>query len=473
VKAGRERELKLDVEPGFVLPDLGGKPLAPRSFTSTYFDTADHRLLRSRITLRRRVENRVGAWQLKLPSDEGRFELEERGGPSSPPEALLRLLPAFLHGDEALAPAAKLRTKRTGVAVGDRADRVEVVVDTVAVLDGNRVASSFTEVEAEVVAGDGDGLAAIGKALRKAGARRGDSQPKLARVLGRPAEPPGEEKDGDAGARLRRMLVAQYEAILANDPGVRLGQDPEALHQVRVATRRARALLRAARGLVAPEWAEPLRAELKWIGGLLGPVRDLDVLLEHFDAEAASLEGDDARAFRRLRARLVAEREEARTELLEAMGDERYFRLLEVLERANDAPAGEVEKPLPEIAGQAFARLRKAVKALPERPSDDELHRVRIKTKRARYAGELAVPDLGKAGERFVERAKVVQDVIGDHQDACVAEGRLRALAERGGGRTGLAAGRLVERQRRRKQEARRAFPDAWRKLEKAGRGAF
>jgi hypothetical protein len=66
-----------------------------------------------------------------------------------------------------------------------------------------------------------------------------------------------------------------------------------------------------------------------------------------------------------------------------------------------------------------------------------------------------------------------VQDVIGDHQDACVAEDRLRMLAERGGGRTGLAAGRLVERQRRRKLEARRAFPEAWRKLEKAGREAF
>jgi CHAD domain-containing protein len=155
------------------------------------------------------------------------------------------------------------------------------------------------------------------------------------------------------------------------------------------------------------------------------------------------------------------------------MSSERYFRLLDSLKGAADAPAVESTTPLPEIASAAFARLRKAVKELPPRPADDELHRVRIKTKRARYAAELAEPELGKAGTRFIDRAKVVQDVIGDHQDACVAEDRLRALALRGGGKTGIAAGRLVERQRLRKRDARRAFPDAWRKLEKSGRKAF
>ena len=54
--------MKLDVEPGFALPDLGGKPIPARTFTSTYLDTADGRLLRSGITLRRRVENRIGVW---------------------------------------------------------------------------------------------------------------------------------------------------------------------------------------------------------------------------------------------------------------------------------------------------------------------------------------------------------------------------------------------------------------------------
>jgi CHAD domain-containing protein len=473
VKTTLERELKLDADPGFALPDLGGRPLAPRTFTSTYVDTAERRLLRAGITLRRRVENRAGLWQLKLPSGDGRYELEAGGGPGGPPPAFLDLLPALLRNEAALEPVAKLRTRRTGVAVGPRPSRVEVVVDTVSVLDGGRVASTFVEVEAEVVAGDGEQLGSIRKALRRAGARKSDGVPKVKRVLAAELEPP-QPAEGDPLASLRRLMADQYQAMVANDPGLRLGQDIEALHQLRVATRRVRALLRAARGLVAPEWAEPLRAELKWLGGLLGPVRDLDVMLEHLDAEAAVLEtGDDARAFRRLRKRLAQERDEARATLLEAMGTDRYFSLLDAVESAADAPGTGEAVPLDEIAAQAFARLRKAARALPKRPTDEELHGVRIETKRARYAAELAEPVLKKEGTRFIDRAKTLQDVIGEHQDACVAEARIRALAARGGGATGLAAGRLVERQRQRKRAARRAYPDAWRGLEQAGRKAF
>ncbi len=463
--------VKLDVDDDFALPELGGKPLALRTFTSTYFDTAGRRLLHAGITLRRRVENRAGVWQLELPSHDGPFGLEERGGPAKPPEAFLLLLPALLRGGAALEPMARLRTRRAGVSVGTRWDRVEVVVDTVALLDGNRVAGSFTEAEAGVVAGPGSQLDAIGKALRKAGARRSDGRPELARLLAADEEPAADV--GGPLERLRALLVEQYRALLANDPGIRLGEDPEALHQLRVATRRSRSLLRAARGLVASVWAEPLRSELAWLGGLLGPVRDHDVLLEHLDSEAAMLEGEDARAFRRLRARLAAERRDARERLLEAMDGERYFRLLDALEGAANAPAGEATTPLAEIAAEAFRRLRLAAKALPARPTDAELHGVRIETKRARYAAELAAPELGKRGARFVERAKAVQDVIGEHQDACIAEDRLRALALRGGGKTGLAAGRLIERQRQRKSAARRAYPAAWSRLDKTGRKTF
>lgn len=463
--------VKFDVDADFALPEFGGEPLTPRAFTSTYFDTAGHRLFDAGITLRRRVENRSGVWRLELPSGHGPFGLEERGGPAKPPEAFLRLLPALLRGGAALEPVAKLRTRRAGVSVGTRQDRVEVAVDTVAVLDGARVAGSFAEVEAGVVAGPGSQLDAIGKALRKAGAKRGDGRPELARVLPGGRDP-ALDVDGPL-ERLRALLVEQYRALLANDPGVRLGEDPEALHQLRVGTRRARSLLRAARGLVAAAWAEPLRSELAWLGGLLGPVRDLDVLLEHLDSEAAALEGEDARAFRRLRARLVAERRDARESLLEAMDGERYFRLLDALEGAANAPAGEAPTPLAEIAAEAFRRLRMVAKALHARPTDAELHGVRIETKRARYATELAAPELGKRGARFVERAKTVQDVIGEHQDACVAEDRLRALALRGGGKTGLAAGRLIERQRQRKRATRKAYTAAWRRLEKVGKKTF
>jgi CHAD domain-containing protein len=466
-----ERELKFDVEPDFLLPDLGGRPIGPRSFMSTYLDTPDRRLLGCGITLRRRVENRAGVWQLKLPSENGRFELEAPGGPTRVPAPLLELLPAFLRGGATLEQVAKLRTRRAGYAVTRGDETVDVVLDSVTVLDGTRVAGRFTELEAESTAGDGRTLTAIGKELRRAGAKPRDGSPKLARILAADAAPAAE--DHAPLPRVRAMLARQYRELLANDPGVRLGTDPEAVHQARVATRRARALLRAARALVEPAWVERLRTELKWLGGLLGQVRDLDVLLEYLDADAAALENSDARAFRRLRKRLATQRDEARVALLEGMGSGRYFGLLDLLAGAADAPGTGEDVALDAIAAAAFDGLRKAARTLPKRPSDAELHRIRIKTKRARYAAELAEPALKKPGSRFVERAKVLQDVIGEHQDACVAEERIRAVAQRGGGATGVAAGRLVERQRRRKQAARRAYGGAWRRAERAGRKAF
>ena len=62
-----ERELKLAVPPGFTLPEIPGDKLDPQIFTSTYHDTVDRALTRAGITLRRRVQDRRGLWQLKLP----------------------------------------------------------------------------------------------------------------------------------------------------------------------------------------------------------------------------------------------------------------------------------------------------------------------------------------------------------------------------------------------------------------------
>ena len=97
MKKTLERELKFDVEEGFELPELGGRP-TESTFTSTYYDTPDRRLLGCGITLRRRVEQRAGLWQLKLPSAAGPCELGERGGPGRIPAPLLDLLPALLRG---------------------------------------------------------------------------------------------------------------------------------------------------------------------------------------------------------------------------------------------------------------------------------------------------------------------------------------------------------------------------------------
>jgi CHAD domain-containing protein len=274
---------------------------------------------------------------------------------------------------------------------------------------------------------------------------------------------------------VRAVIAAQVGELIAHDPGTRLGADPEELHQVRVATRRLRAVLRAARPLLDTEWSESLRVELAWLGAALGPVRDLDVLLERLRAEIAELEPQERRAAGRFLRLLENERGVARAALLDALTSDRYAELLTRLEAAAVAPrARAADVPLKEIAAREFRKLRKAVRALPVDPPDDELHAVRIRGKRSRYAAELAEGVVGKPARRFVRDAKRFQDVIGEHQDAVVAEERLRGLLEGAAGQWAyFAAGRLVERERERRRRARAELPGVWERLERSGKRAW
>jgi len=459
VRASVEHELKLDLDTSFSLPELPGAELEARTFTSTYHDTPARSLGRAGITLRRRVENGKSLWQLKLPrnGDTGlaRTEIEEPGGPAGPPAALARLLAAHLrHGK--LEPVATLRTRRSGVRVldGERA-LADVTVDTVDVLDAGRAAGGFAEIEIELVDGDEADLKRLGKTLRRAGARVSDGRPKLMRVLELPDAPSSSDP-------LARMLEAQLRALETHDPGIRLGDDPEDVHKFRVATRRARALIRATRPLLGDTLA-PVAAELRWLAGLLGPVRDLDVLIAHLGTQVAAL-GEDEPAGRELVAGLSAQRDAAQDELLAALSSTRYGELLALFEHAIRGLPRLEPDAVRGIARDELAKLRKATRKLPRDPDDDELHRVRIKAKRARYAAELA------GAERVVDALKKVQDVIGEHQDAVVAEARLRTLAR---AKTAIAAGRLIELERARRHAMRARAPEVIAAAIAAGAKAF
>ena len=471
-----EREVKLDADEA-ILERLDGKALDERRFTSTYYDTADHRLARSGLTLRRRVEQGKSLWQLKLPRGAARLELELPGGPAGPPERMRDLLLAFLHQRE-LAPVAKLRTLRRGLRLAaNGGSTADVVVDEVAILDGRKVTGSFSDLEVEVVDGDEQTLDQVEQELRKAGARDGDPRPKVMRALGLDpaAAVPELRRGASAVEHLQARLERLHEQLLAHDPGTRLGDDPEDLHQLRVSVRRLRALLRAARPLLVREWSEPLRAELAWLGGALGPTRDLDVLLQWVRDEAKELPPEERRAFRRALAALEAERDQAGAALREALESERYLELLAAVERAARSPhVVSRNVSLHDVAASEFNKLRRAMKRLPAVPTDEELHRARIRGKRARYAAELAEGVLGKQAAGFVGHAKSFQDVIGEHQDAVVAEEKLRELRRSArGAATAFTLGRLVERQQRRRDSSRSELPAAWKKLERSGRKAW
>ncbi len=447
-----ERELKLRAGPEFELPELGGEAIEPRVFDSTYHDTRDHRLARHGVTLRYRIENRNGVWQLKLPQGNARLELELRGTPAGPPDEMLSLLPAYLRG-EPLLPLARLRTKRTGV----RAQGAEIVYDEVTVVDQRQIPRSFEELEVELLEGDEKALRRIEKALRRAGAADGETRPKVFQALDLTFEPEVTERarDSSAGTTLSVELQRQYERLLAYDPGTRLGTDLEELHQFRVATRRLRAFLRAGRELLDPAWGEPLREELRWLGGELGPSRDLDVLIHRLRAEVEML-GDDASAGRALVEVLERDREALKQQVTDALSSDRYFAILDRLEQP--PPLLQTALTLKQIQATEHRQLRKAIDGLSPDSPDEQLHEARIKVKRARYAAEL------RGDDRYVKGAKQLQDVLGEHQDAVVAQERLRSLAGRQPD-AALVVGRLLEREQLRAAARRGEWSKAWKRV--------
>jgi CHAD domain-containing protein len=281
------------------------------------------------------------------------------------------------------------------------------------------------------------------------------------------AAPPA---SSDSGAiRLREMLQAQRDALLVHDPGSRLGVDPENLHQHRVAARRARAFVRATRRSLDREWQRMLVERLRDLGAVTGPVRDLDVLLEHLRNELRTEADVDRPAGNVLLAKLEAERNLARRRLLEAMDSDTYRALLRQLRAPPRLADGVEAVQLDRIARREFGRLVAAVNGLGKRPNEAALHGLRILLKRVRYAAELAAPN-DKARKRFLADARTLQDLLGEHQDAVVAEQRLRTTAVTDE-TTAIAflAGRLVERQRARRARVGKRLPAAWKRLHASG----
>src|SRR6478609_6651463 len=222
-----ETEKKLIVADDFKLPALSGDPLPRRVFKSTYFDTLDHCLARSSITLRRRLDKGSAVWQMKLPPLNGaRREVELREASVTPPARFVDAL-VVLHEGKHLVPIAELRTSRTGVRVPDgKNNGVEVVLDTVAVLRKGSVIQQFKELEIESLNGDDECIEKLASTLYGVGARPHDGRPKLFQALSL-AYHTLDEPDRDASIvdHVRHRLMQQVNTLKQCDPGVRLCGD--------------------------------------------------------------------------------------------------------------------------------------------------------------------------------------------------------------------------------------------------------
>ena len=487
--APRERELKFTPGPSFRMPAFDGDELVADpaddiKLQAAYFDSPDLRLARAGASLRFRNDE---GWTVKLPvsSDVAlvRSEIHLGGEPGEPPDAAIDLVHALVR-DAPLELAARLNTARQRVVLRDREGKqlAELVDDEVSVLDGARLAARFRELEVEFRdAAPAELVARIADRLRAAGAGEPEQIPKIVRALGpRALDPPDlvapPKVDFASTPRdvLRAAVATSTKRLLANDPGVRMGEDLEAVHQARVATRRLRSDLKTFHQVVDPEWDTSLRAELKWLGGLLGTVRDDDVLLDRLEGRVADLRPSDRHAGKLLLDGLREHRVRARVELLDAMRSPRYARLIDrLLAAARTIPssgdAAELDLELGDLVRKPWKKLRTAVEDLDDDPPDEELHAVRIRAKRCRYAAEAVAPAIGKPAKQFAAAVEQVQEVLGEHQDAVVAGQWLRTHAADGGGRVECAfvAGELAAREDVAADASRAEWPATWKQAKR------
>ena len=175
-----------------------------------------------------------------------------------------------------------------------------------------------------------------------------------------------------AGDVLLACLADQLDELRRHDPGVRANQ-PDSIHQMRVASRRIRSLLATGRSLFDDGAAEDVRAGLRWLSRALGAARDPVVVHGRLtDLLASEPQGlVDGLAAERITEELEADAAAGFEGALAALAGERYTRLLAGLKELAAAPslsdkaARPPRRMIRKLVAKDEARLRRAVEALP------------------------------------------------------------------------------------------------------------
>jgi CHAD domain-containing protein len=471
-----EIERKFELGDAPAPPDLtgvdgvasSGEP-ATWELEATYYDTPDLRLARHGATLRRRTGGHDAGWHLKLPvSADERTELAAPldGDRDAVPSELVDMVRARI-GTQPLDPVATLRTTRVERALLDGSGApLANITDDVVHARRARVGSvdltEWREIELELAGAGSEALLdALSDRLIGAGLQRADSRSKLHRVLGDDVRPAVPETGSKAADCLLGYAAEQVEAIVSGDARVRVDDD-EAVHDMRVGTRRLRSHLATFRPFFEQRRTERLRDELKWLGQELGRLRDSEVLRERLQAivEEEPPELVLGPVADRVTIDMSAAQRDARESVLATLDSERYVDLLEDLHELIDdppwAPDSHVTtKELRRRVAHAFERMDDRAGAIVDEPLDEHvtgLHDLRKAAKRARYAAESVAPLFGKDATRAAARAEALQDVLGEHQDSIQSQHALRRLGVSAhlSGENGFTFGVLLggERQR-------------------------
>jgi triphosphatase len=289
--------------------------------------------------------------------------------------------------------------------------------------------------------------------------------------------PPHPEQPFDSTTTAHDVAMAEVRRLIAlwlrHEPGARLGEDPEELHQLRVATRRIDATLALFKRQL-PAALVRARKTTKSVLRSLGAARDVDVQLAELARYCADLPEQEQAAAEPLRVYLQGERSRARARMVRALDSEPTRRWLDTLmQAAAESAAMNGADPawavMPKRVQRRFRKLRKSVGRLRSKSSMEDYHQVRRRAKQLRYATECGAGMFGKPADDLLKHLRRLQDRLGAHQDSYMAQNRLAALA--GDPASGLPPatlflmGRLAEQHARVNAQVRETLIRSWRKV--------
>lgn len=238
----------------------------------------------------------------------------------------------------------------------------------------------------------------------------------------------------------RKGLLNMFVRMLEHEAGSRTGEDPEDVHQMRVATRRVRSAFRLLRGYYRPKVVAPYRRRLRKVARALGAVRDLDVLIADLSQFQATLHGKQRTDLQTVVEGLDQKRTSAREELISILDGKAYRRFVKDFGaflttpgegaktlHSDDIVPIQVRHVLPGMIHECLAAVLAYDTVLDEADADT-LHGLRIEFKRLRYLVSLFDDVLGSQTEDFVEEVKAIQDHLGRLNDIAIAHEHLDAL---------------------------------------------
>ena len=468
-KDGREVEWQLaSTDLGSVrrwLADHGtidGLVLEPRStlqLFDTYLDTDDWRIHRAGFALRIRSESGKSEATLKSlhsASEEvaDRRELSETLQSSASESIRQSIGPVgtrvhAVSGARALLPLFEVRTSRQRFAIRreDEAQQLGEIAldDTVISRPHGEPQTSMQRVEVEALTAAHEPLQSLVKTLRSDCALETASDTKFSHGLKSVGLAPGPAPEfaptavdssmaivDVALANLRRYLSAWH----LHEPGARLGDNPEELHDLRIAGRRLDAILRQFRSSLPASFLR-IRPTLKKILRALGDARDLDVALGELETFSRELPESDRESVEPLKQHLVSERVRARARMLSVLDSVSVQENLQKLTALLAAPSVASQQSSPELALNAapalirrrYRKVRKGANLLTADSSMEAYHAVRGLVKKFRYTLEAVAVIYGKPADEMLRTLRRWQEKLGVQQDAAIAIRRLKALA--------------------------------------------